>query len=83
MVALTGDEASALKGRLEGLDSARSAAGTLAVSSNASTSVTFTEAEKAAVLDVLVGWLGPASGVGESTGLLALQDALARDLDKT
>src|SRR5256885_6840945 len=42
--------------------------------------VTFTEAEKAAVLDVLVDWLGPASEVGESAGLVKLQEALGRDL---
>jgi hypothetical protein len=48
-----------------------------------STSVTFTEAEKAAVLDVLLQWLGPASDVGESAGLRKLQIALERDLGKT
>jgi hypothetical protein len=83
MVALTADEARALKSRLEGSDSARSAGGTLGVSANASTSVTFTDAEKAAVLDVLVEWLGPASDVGESAGLAKLQSALERDLSKT
>jgi hypothetical protein len=83
VVALTGEEARALNARLEGAESARSAGGTLAVSTNASTSVTFTEAEKAAVLDVLVEWLGPASDVGESAGLAKLQDALARDLGKS
>ena len=81
MVALTGKEASALRDRLAQVGSARSAGGTLSVSANASTSVTFTDAEKAAVLDVLVRWLEPASA-GESERLIALKDALARDLDR-
>jgi hypothetical protein len=51
------------------------------VSANASTSVTFTEVEKVAVLDVLVGWAESPS-VGDRSGLLALRDALARDLDR-
>jgi hypothetical protein len=83
MVVLTADEARALKSRLESSDSARSAGGTLAVSANASASVTFTEAEKAFVLEVLVQWLGPASDVDESAGLTKLQEALERDLGKT
>ena len=83
MVVLAPDEARALESRLESSDSARSAGGTLRVSANASTSVTFTEAEKAVVLDVLVQWLGAASDVGESAGLTKLQNALARDLGKT
>jgi hypothetical protein len=83
MVALTADEARALKSRLESSDSTRSAGGTLSVSANASTSVTFTEAEKAVVLDVLVQWFGQGSDVGESAGLTKLQNALAHDLGKT
>lgn len=81
MVALTGDEARALRDRLAQIDSARSAGGTLSVSANASTSVTFTDVEKVAVLEVLVRWLEPAS-VGEGDGLVALKDALARDLGR-
>jgi hypothetical protein len=42
--------------------------------------VTFTDVEKVAVLDVLDRWPGPTS-LGDS-GLLALRDALARDLDR-
>jgi len=67
--------------RLAATDSARAAGETLAVSANASTSVTFTEAEKAAVFDVLVEWLGPANADKDRSGLRALQGALARDLD--
>jgi hypothetical protein len=54
MFALSAEEARALTARLAGSESSRSAGETLAVSANASTSVTFTEAEKVAVLDVLV-----------------------------
>jgi hypothetical protein len=82
MVLLTAEEARALKARLAGSESAQSASGTLAVSANASTSVTFTEVEKVAVLDILVDWLGPTSSARDETGLAALQSALARDLGK-
>ena len=81
MVALTGDEAGALRDRLTQVEAAHPAGGTLSVSANASTSVTFTDVEKAAVLDVLAGWAEPTS-IGEHRGLLALRDALARDLDR-
>jgi hypothetical protein len=53
MVALTSDEACALHSRLAEAGSAHSAGETLPVSANASTSVTFTGIEKAAVFDVL------------------------------
>ena len=81
MVALTGDEAGALRDRLTQVEAAQAAGGTLAVSANASTSVTFTEVEKSAVLDVLAGWAEPTS-MGKHPGLLALRDALARDLGR-
>lgn len=81
MVALTGEEAGALRERLAQVGSARSAGGTISVSANASTSVTFTDVEKVAVLDVLVRWLEPASA-GEGDGLIALKNALARDLGR-
>ena len=80
MVALTGEEVGVLRDRLAQVGSAHAAGGTLTVSANASTSVTFTEVEKIAVLDVLDRWPGPTS-LGDS-GLLALRDALARDLDR-
>jgi hypothetical protein len=79
-IALSGEEAAALKARLAANEATRSAAGTVSVSANASTSVTFTDTEKAAVLDLLEGWLDPAAGVGETVGLLALREALAQDL---
>ena len=81
MVALTGEEVGVLRDRLAQVGSGNAAGGTLTVSANASTSVTFTDVEKAAVLDVLAGWAEPTS-IGEHRGLLALRDALARDLDR-
>ena len=81
MVALTGDEARALQSRLAETGSAHSAGETLSVSANASTSVTFTGIEKAAVFDVLERWLQPES-VGEHGGLVQLKNALAHDLGR-
>ena len=79
MVALTGDEVGALRDRLTQVEAAQPAGATLSVSANASTSVTFTDVEKIAVLDVLARWPEP---VGAGGGLVALRDALARDLDR-
>jgi hypothetical protein len=81
MIALTGEEASALRDRLVQVAAAQSAGGTLSVSANASTSVTFTDTEKVAVLDVLAEWPEP-TNVGEGRGLGALRDALTRDLGR-
>jgi hypothetical protein len=79
-IALTGEEAAAFVARLAANEATRPAGGTVSVSANASTSVTFTAAEKAAVLDMLEGWLDPIAGVSETDGLLALREALARDV---
>src|SRR4051812_34088683 len=79
-IGLSGEEAAAFMARLAANEATRPAAATVTVSANASTSVTFTVAEKAAVLDMLEGWLSPAGGVGEIDGLLALREALARDI---
>jgi hypothetical protein len=79
MVALTADEAAALLARLEREESGRAAAGTFAVSANASTSITFTDGEKLAVLDALQD-LASVEGA-PSSGLQTLRVALARDLD--
>jgi hypothetical protein len=80
MIGLTPEEARALRDRLAQVDTARSAAETIAVSANASTSVTLTDTEKAAVFDVLVEWLESWSISGDSNGLTKLKDALAVDL---
>jgi hypothetical protein len=70
-----------LRSRLAQAGSAHAAGETLSVSANATTSVTFTGIEKAAVLDVLDRWLQPES-VGEYAGLLQLKNALAHDLGR-
>jgi hypothetical protein len=80
MIVLTGDEAGALRDQLAQVGAAQSAGGTLSVSANASTSITFTEVEKAAVLEVLIGSLDKVSA--RAAGLVALKDALASDLGR-
>ena len=81
MVALTGGEAAALREHLEQGGSGHAAARTLSVSANASTSVTFTDIERAAVLRCLSdGWSRRRCG---EPGLSALKISLARDLDRT
>jgi hypothetical protein len=80
MVALSPEEARELRERLRLVPAARPASQTIAVSANASTSVTLTEREKAAVLDVLTNWMNGASSGGMSAGLMQLQRAFARDL---
>src|SRR3982074_3504084 len=57
MVVLNAEEADQLRERLRRVPSAQVAEGTIRVSANASTSVTFTETEKVAVLEVLNEWL--------------------------
>jgi len=64
IVALTGEEVGVLRDRLAQVGSAHAAGGTLTVSANASTSVTFTDVEKVAVLDVLPDRIGRGSVAG-------------------
>ena len=52
----------------------------MAVSATASTSVTFTAVEKAAVFEVLSRWLAEPTAGAVDEGLLTLQAALAHDL---
>jgi hypothetical protein len=79
MIALSPEEARELRERLRLVPAALPASQTIAVSANASTSVTLTEREKAAVLDVLAQWANDSHN-GMSTGLLDLKIALAHDL---
>jgi hypothetical protein len=81
MVELTADEARALRDRLAQAGAAHAAGETLSVSANASTSVTFSGIEKAAVYDVLDRWLPSESG-DEYGGLVRLKNALAHDLER-
>jgi len=78
MIELSRDEAVELRERLRRVRAAQPASETIAVSANASTSVTFTSSEKIAVLDVLDSWN---DGAAMSRGLSDLKTALARDLE--
>lgn len=80
MIALTAAEAGELQDRLVRMPAARPASQTMAVSANASTSVTFTDAEKGVVLVVLKNWLEEARGDAGGEGVLNLKSALTRDL---
>ena len=80
MVALTGEEAAELLARLKGDSAGRAAGQSMAVSANASTSVTFTAVEKAAVFEVLARWQEDRAESSAGEGLLNLKLALARDL---
>jgi hypothetical protein len=80
MIALSAPEARELRERLRLSPAARPASQTIAVSANASTSVTLTDREKAAVFDVLTGWAAGGGGNGITEGPLELRSALAHDL---
>ena len=80
MIELSEEESGELRNRLRELPAAQPAEETIAVSANASTSVTFTSQQKAAVLEVLDLWLekaGPAAGDGPTK----LRDALRVELN--
>jgi hypothetical protein len=77
MVALDDQEAAELRERLRGVPAAQSAEETIAVSVNASTSVTFTETEKTAVIDVVTKWLAELGPAGTGSGPAELREALA------
>jgi hypothetical protein len=80
MVALTAAEAGELQERLGRVRAGQPAGQTMAVSANASTSVTFSEIEKAAVLEVLTHWLDEPTGIAVGGGPLNLKAGLAHDL---
>jgi hypothetical protein len=73
MVALDDQEAAELRERLRGVPAEE----TIAVSVNASSSVTFTETEKTAVLDVLNKWVTELGPAGTESGPAELREALA------
>ena len=80
MVELSDLEATELRERLRANPAGQPAEQTIAVSANASTSITFTQAEKAVVAEVLAGW-SPKPGRAEShSGLLKLRAALLEEL---
>jgi len=82
MIELSDREAGELRERLRRVASAQPAEETIAVSANASTSVTFTPGQKVAVIDVLAQWLNEMGGEEIGEGLLELRDALTDDLER-
>jgi hypothetical protein len=83
MVELDDQEAEELRELLQAVPAAQPAEQTIAVSANASTSVTFTQAEKALVVEVLADWSPKPGRADLGSGLAelraALLDELARD----
>jgi hypothetical protein len=82
MIDLDAEETRELRERLRQLPEAQPADETIAVSMNASTSVTLTSVQKAAVLAVLDLWLTE-SGQAAGDGPLRLRDALRAEVEST
>ncbi len=81
MVSLNDHEAAELRERLRGVPAAQSAEETIAVSVNASSSVTFTPMEKAAVVEVLDTWLEQLGPAGIGNGPAELREVLEGELE--
>ena len=81
MVSLNDHEAAELRERLRGVPAAQSAEETIAVSVNASSSVTFTPAEKAAVVEVLDTWLEQLGPAEMGNGPAELREVLGGKLE--
>ncbi len=82
MISLTGAEANELRERLRHFRSTQPAEATIGVSVNASTSVTFTGAEKEAVLYALEQWFREVGRVGMGDGPSSLREALLEELER-
>jgi hypothetical protein len=82
MVSLNDQEAAELRERLRGVPATQAAEETIAVSVNASSSVTFTETEKTAVLDVLNIWVTELGPAGTGSGPADLREALSGELER-
>ena len=80
MVTLNNQEAHEFRERLRSNPAARSAEGTIAVSSNASTSITFSGVEKTAVLEVLRVWHDERGPAGMGGGPAELRKVFAEEL---
>jgi hypothetical protein len=81
MIELNDREAGQLRERLRQARTGRPASETMAVSANASTSVTFTATEKVAVLEVLARRVSEETLGPLSDGLSKLRSALAHELE--
>jgi len=82
MVSLGDQQTEELRRRLRDDPAARSAEATIAVSQNATTSVTLTPPETAAVLGVLNAWVTELGPGATGAGLAELRDALAGELER-
>ena len=82
MIELSDREAGELRERLRRVASAQPAEETIAVSANASTSVTFTLTQKVVVIDVLAQWMNEPGWREIGAGLFKLRDALTDDLER-
>jgi hypothetical protein len=82
MVSLNEREAAELRERLRAVPAAQPAEETIAVSVNASTSVTFTETEKVAVVEVLTAWLAELGRAGIGNGPAELREGLVDELER-
>jgi hypothetical protein len=82
MVSLNDQETAELRERLRAVPAAQPAEETIAVSANASTSVTFTQTEKAAVVEVLASWLEELGPAGMGNGPAELREVLAGELER-
>jgi len=80
MVTLNNQESREFRERLRNDRAARSAEGTIAVSANASTSITFSGVEKAAVLEVLRAWHEEGGPSGMGAGPAELRNVFAEEL---
>jgi hypothetical protein len=82
MVSLDDRETAELRERLRAVPGAQPAEETIAVSVNASTSVTFTQTEKAAVVEVLATWFEELGLAGMGNGPAELREALAGEVER-
>jgi prophage DNA circulation protein len=76
MVELGDEEAEELRERLRLVPGAQPVEETIAVAANASTSVSFTEPQKVALLAVLQTWLDDLGAAGIGSGAFTLRNAL-------
>ena len=75
MIELSDREAGELRERLRRVALAQPAEETIAVSANASTSVTFTHTQKVAVIEVLAQWMNELGGEEFGEGLFKARSA--------
>src|SRR5205085_10753265 len=83
MIDLGDDEAEELRERLRRSEAALPIEETIAVATNASTSVTFTEQQKTTLRAVLDGWLDEVGAEAMGRGAFALRNALVDEAERS